>query len=242
MAQDRDRLEKQVAELNAQVDRLKGESQVAAAAEQRAAEVYKQMTTLAGDDRLRAIDALAKLDTSKVSVFAQRALQDRSALLRKEVGSGMFERGMKSYHRNEFGPAAEELTRFLALGPPEDDANDATYALGYALFQLKKYDQALPVLQKYVGGPKNLKNRDYAMVMTVQLYDVLKQPDKALELSKDALQAYPDSQFAGLFRRRIRAAAEAEKTAAPGTGAPAPAEAKPEPKPITPTSVSPAKP
>src|SRR5262245_51363066 len=61
VVQDRDKLEKQVAELSSQVDRLKADSQVAAAAEQRAAEVYKQMTTLTGDDRLRAIDALSKL-------------------------------------------------------------------------------------------------------------------------------------------------------------------------------------
>src|SRR3954465_7148609 len=39
VAGDRDKLEKQVTELNNQVDRLKSESQTAAAAEQRAAEV-----------------------------------------------------------------------------------------------------------------------------------------------------------------------------------------------------------
>jgi TolA-binding protein len=238
VAGDRDKLEKQVAELNNQVDRLRAESQAAAAAEQRAAEVYKQMTTLTGDDRLRAIDALGKLDLSKVSPFAQRALQDRAAILRKEIGAGMYERGMRAYHRNDWAPAAEELGRFLALSPPEDEANEATYSLGYALFQLHKNEQALPVLQKYVAGPKSLKNRDFAMVQLVQVYDTLKQPDKAVEVCKLALQQYPDGQYQTFFRNRVRKQQEAEKTGAAG-GPPADAPVQ---KPLPPTAVAPAQP
>lgn len=220
---DRDKLEKQVAELDRQVERLKSEGAVAAAAEQRAAEVYKQMTTLTGDDRLRAIDALGKLDLSKISPFAQRALQDRAALLRKEIGGGMLERGMKAYHRNEWAAASDELSRFLALSPPEDDANEALYAVGYSLFQQRKHDQALPVLQKYVAGPKTLKNRDYAMVMLTQVYDSLGQKDKAVETSRDAVVQYPNSEFLNLFRNRLRKA-EGEKPGGPtGVVGPPPA-------------------
>ncbi len=220
VSSDREKLEKQVAELNGQVDRLKAEGQVSAAAEQRAAEVYKQMTTLTGDDRLRAIDALGKLDMSKVSPFAQRALQDRAALLRKEIGGAMFDRGMKAYHRNEWGNAADELSRFLALQPPEDDANEATYALGYALFQQKKHDQAMPVLARYAAGPKSLKNHDYAMVMLTQSYDALGQKEKAIETARDAIAQHPASEFLNQFRNRLKRA-EAEKP--PTTGAATPA-------------------
>jgi TolA-binding protein len=231
VAQDRDKLEKQVQELASQVDRLKSEAQVSQAAEQRAAEVYKQMTTLTGDDRLKAIDALSKLDLSKVSVFAQRALQDRAALIRKEVGAVMFDRGIKAYHRNEWAAASDELARFLALGPTDDEANEATYALGYALVQQHKNEQALPVLQKYVAGSKALKNRDYAMVMLVQAYDTLGQRDKAVEVSRDALAQYPNSEFANLFRARLKRA-EAEKP----TGAVVPPTDAPLQPKITPTS------
>src|SRR3954471_15379308 len=45
---DRERLEKQVQELTAKVEQQKSEMQASAAAEQRAAEVYRQMTTTIG--------------------------------------------------------------------------------------------------------------------------------------------------------------------------------------------------
>lgn len=239
VASDREKLEKQVAELNSQVERLKSESQVAQAAEQRAAEVYKQMTTLTGDDRLRAIDALGKLDVTKVSPFAQRALQDRAALLRKEIGGGMFERGMKAYRKSEWSAAADELSRFLALSPPEDDATEATYSLGYSLFQQKKHDAALPWLQKYVAGPKSSKNHDYAMIMLIQAYDALGQKDKAIETARDGMAHHSDSEFASGYRNRIKRA-ENEK-AATGAAAPtAPAEAPVAAKPAAPTAPPPA--
>ncbi|MBL8949641.1 MAG: outer membrane protein assembly factor BamD [Myxococcaceae bacterium] len=222
VAADRDKLEKQVAELTANVDRLKQEAQVAAAAEQRAAEVYKQMTTLTGDERLKAIDALAKLDTAKVSPFAQRALQDRAALLRKEIGGGMFDRGIKAYHRNEWSNAIDELTRFLALQPSEDDANEATYALGYALFQQKKYDTALPHLQRYVAGSKGLKNHDYAMVMLTITYDQVGQKEKSIETAREGLNQHPNSEFGGQFRGRLKRAENEKAAGAPAGAAPAP--------------------
>jgi TolA-binding protein len=191
------------------------------------------MTTLNGDERLKAIDALAKLDMAKVSPFAQRALQDRAAILRKEIGAGMFARGLSAYRHSEWVTAADEFSRFLALQPPDDEANEATYALAYSLFQLHRNDAALPILQKYVAGDKKLKNRDYAMVMLVQVYDAIKQTDKAVEISKQALADYPDSQFAGLFRARLKRAQESAQAGQPATqSADAPVQ-----KPLTPQNV-----
>src|SRR4051812_7515206 len=50
---ERERLEKQVHELSAKIDEQKNEAQTQASAEARAADVYKQMTTLNGDERLK---------------------------------------------------------------------------------------------------------------------------------------------------------------------------------------------
>jgi TolA-binding protein len=227
-AAEKERLDKQVGELTQKIDQQKNEMQASQASEQRAAEVYRQMTTGVGDDRLRAVDALARLDTKTLSPFAQRALQDRATLIRKEVGGGMLERGRKAYLKNEWGPAAEEMQRFLALNPPEDEAWEATYALGYSLFQLHKIDQALPLLEKYAGGDKKLKNRDYAMLMLVQVYDQTGQKDKGTELCRDALNQYPNSEFANGFRMRLKRveAPAGQGTATPTATAPAAAPAQ----------------
>ncbi len=149
---ERERLEKQVSDLNIKVEQQRQETQVAQAAEQRAAEVYRQLASATGDDRLRAIDAFGKLDLKALNPFAQRALQDRVGLLRKEVGNAMLERGRAAFRRNEWAPAADELTRFLTLAPPEDEANEATLMMGQALFQQHKFDQAVAPLTRYVGG------------------------------------------------------------------------------------------
>jgi TolA-binding protein len=225
-AAEKERLDKQVAELTQKVDQQRTEMQASQASEQRAAEVYRQMTTTTGDDRLRAVDALGKLDLKSLSPFAQRALQDRASLIRKEVGGGMLERGRKAYLHNEWGTAAEEMTRFLALNPPEDDMYEATYALGYSLFQQHKFDQSMPQLERFVAGDKKLKNRDYAMLMLVQVYDAVGQKDKGTELCKEALNQYPNSEFANGFRMRLRRVEGQQGQGGGATGqAPAPAAA-----------------
>ena len=64
---ERERLEKQVAELTAQAAQSKKDETANAQSRQAAADVYRMMTTLPGNERLKGVDQLAKLDTSRLA-------------------------------------------------------------------------------------------------------------------------------------------------------------------------------
>lgn len=241
--QERERLEKQVAELTAAADKQKAEIAAAVANERQAADVYRLMTTLTGDDRLKAIDALAKIDMAKLPVFTQRALQDRALLLRKEVGAATLERGKAAFRRQDYNQAIEELTRFMTLQPTEDDANEASYFLGNALVQQRKFEEGATALQRFVQADRRAKNRDYAMLMLSQAYEASNQHDKAVEVAREALNTYPTSEFANGYRLRLRGPTAPAAAPAPAAAAPA-AEAPRTPlkPPAAPAPATPARP
>jgi TolA-binding protein len=235
---ERERLEKQLGEVQAAVERLKGEASAQAAAEQAALAVYKQMTTLPGDERLKGLDALAKLDQSRLSPFARLALHDRATLLRKEVGQGILEKGRAAFRRQDFAEAAGHLTRFLALEPPEEDALEASFFLGNSLFQVKKYEESIKPLARFVETDRHAKVRDFAMLMLMQSYEMVGRKDESLAVAREALGLYPGSDFRGQFQVRLQrgggtpaaaapAVAPAGAAAAPPRGAPAPGPAAP---------------
>src|SRR4051812_32838758 len=75
---EKERLQKEVTELTGTIDKLKNDATTLSAAEQSALQVYRQMTTLPGEERLKGIDALQKIDQSRLSTFAKLVLQDRA--------------------------------------------------------------------------------------------------------------------------------------------------------------------
>ncbi len=227
---DRERFEKQVKDLTAQIEQLKAADVATASNERSANEVYKMMSQGQGDDRLKGIDTLAKIDQTKLSSFARLVLADRATLLRKEVGAAFLERGKTAFRRQDYPTTVTELTRFMAMNPVEDDAIDASYFLGNALIQTRKAEEAVPHLQRFIAGDKRAKNRDYAMLMLVQALDASGQRDKASEVAREAVTTYPASEFGGSFRNRLSRKDPAS------AAAPAPAAAEPARQPLKPTN------
>jgi TolA-binding protein len=215
---ERERLEKTVAELTTQMDKQRAESSASQSAERSAAEVYKLMTTLPGDERLKGIDALVKLDTSRLSSLEKQALNDRAVSLRREVGDSAFERGKSAFRRNEMPNVVSELSRFLAMNPAQGDMLDASFFLGTAYNQLKKHDQAVPLLSRFVEGDRKSKTRDYAMLLLAQSLQETNQMQKGLDLIRDAIATYPNSEFAPQMRGRLATIKRAmnPEAAAPG--------------------------
>lgn len=224
---ERERLEKQVAELNATIDKFKTDGAQATAAEQTALQVYRQMTTLPGEERLKGIDALSKLDQSKLSPFAKLVLQDRAVGLRKEVGGAVAEKGKAAFRRQDWAEAISQLNRFLTMDPAQDDALEAEFFLGNSYFQSRKFDEAIKHLTKFADGDKRAKTRDFAMLMLMQSYDMTGSRDQAVATAKDAFQTYPASDFRMQFLARLqRTNTTAQPAAAPAAPAPTPAPAQ----------------
>jgi tetratricopeptide (TPR) repeat protein len=228
---ERERLEKSVAGLTEQLDKQRQELAANQTAQRAAADVYKLMTTLPGDERLKGIDALVKLDTTRLGVLERQALNDRAELLRKEIGEAAFERGKAAFRRNEMKAAVEDLSRFMAMNPSEADALDASFFLGAAYNSVGQHDKAVPLLARFVEGDRKSKTRDYAMVLLSHSYQETNQLDKALATIRDAIGNYPASQYLGAMKARLnsakRQAGGPEAAAMPAPAVPAPAAAAP---------------
>nr|WP_244238906.1 tetratricopeptide repeat protein [Corallococcus carmarthensis] len=222
---ERERLEKQVSDLSAQLEKQRADSTSHLTAQRAAGEVYKMMTTLPGDERLKGIDALVKLDTQKLSSLERQALNDRAAILRRETGDAAFERGKIAFRKNEMSAVVEDLSRFLAMNPPEADALDASFFLGTAYNQLRQHDKAVPLLARFVEGDKKSKTRDYAMLLLAQSYQETGAFDKAADTVRDALATYPATQYLSQFRGRLSSAKRAASGGADAALPAAPAAA-----------------
>jgi len=200
---EKERLEKTIADQTAQLEKDRAELQASQAASRRAADAYRQLTTLTGDDRLRGIEAVAKLDTSRLSPLEKQALTDRAEALRKEIGQTALERGKAAFRKNDMRAAIAELTRFMAMNPPEQEALDACYYLGVAYNLSKRYEDSVPPLARFVVEDKKAKSRDYAMLLLAHSYEQTGHLDKAAETAREALATYPNSDFANQLRTRL---------------------------------------
>jgi len=200
---ERERLEKAIADLTAQVEKDRVEQQAVQAASRRAGDAYRQMTTLSGDDRLRGADALAKLDTSRISPLEKQALTDRADALRREIGQTALERGRNAFRKNDMKGAIADLSRFMAMNPPEQEALEASYFLGVAYSLSKRYEEAVPPLARFVSGDKKAKSREHAMYLLAHSYEQTGQLDKSAETAREALMTYPNSGFANQMRARL---------------------------------------
>ncbi|MFP2912867.1 tetratricopeptide repeat protein, partial [Pyxidicoccus sp. 3LFB2] len=216
---ERERLEKMVADLTTQLDKQRADTATHQTAQRAAGEVYKMMTNLPGDERLKGIDALVKLDTSRLSPLERQALNDRAAALRREAGDSAFERGKIAFRKNEMDSVISEMERFLAMNPPQDQALDASFFLGTAYNNTRKHDKAVPLLARFVEGDKSSKTRDYAMLLLAHSYQEVGQFEKALETARDAAGTYPNSQYQPQFRGRIATVKRAMNPEAAGAPA-----------------------
>ncbi|MBI3181940.1 MAG: tetratricopeptide repeat protein [Myxococcales bacterium] len=203
---EKERFEKQIAELTAAVDKLRAESAASGQASRGAAEAYRMMGTFQGEKKLEGVEAMRQVDPSLLTPLEKRALADRAELVRRELGQGALERGKAAFRKQDYPAAVEELGRFMAMNPGQEDSLDASFFLGASLLQVRKPQEAAAHLARFVSGDKKSKTRDYAMLLLAQAYEQTQQFDKALEVAKEALAAYPNSEHLPLLKGRLSAA------------------------------------
>ena len=233
---EKERLDKQVADLTAAAEKQRADAAALANVERQVTDVYRLMTTLQGEERFKALDALAKLDQAKLSPLQRQVLHDRATLLRKDIGAATLERGKSAFRKQDWAETLEQLNRFLTMSPADDDAIEASYYLGNASLQARKFDDAVKHLSRYTEGDKRAKNRDFALLMLSQAHDAVGNRDRGTEVARDALTTYPASEFRTYFVQRLQRATAAP--AQPAQPAPAPAPTQP-PSPTTPNKPGP---
>jgi tetratricopeptide (TPR) repeat protein len=203
---------KAVAELKTLTESLekeRAEQTTVAAARRAAGEAYRMMTELPGDRRLEGITALTRVDQSKLAPLERQALADRASALRHELGQTAFERGKSAFRRSEWAAATEDLSRFLAMQPSEPEELEASFLLGNALVQQRKFEPAVAPLKRFVEKDRRSRNREWAMTLLAQAYEQTGHPDQAAAVAREALGMYPASQFTPLLKARLSSAKRA---------------------------------
>ncbi len=163
------------------------------------------MSALSGDDRLKGIDSLGKVNLTLLSPLERQAVTDRAELLQREVGQAALERGKVAFRKNDMKGAIAELTRFMSLNPSKQESLEASYYLGAAYHQTRRHEQAISMLSRFVVEDKKAKTRDYAQLLLAQSYEQSGKLDQALGTIREALGTYPNSEFAPQLRARLGA-------------------------------------
>ncbi|HEY1416275.1 MAG TPA: tetratricopeptide repeat protein [Myxococcaceae bacterium] len=206
---ERDKAVAELKTLTQSIEKERADQAAIAAARRSATDAYRMMTELPGDRRLEGITALTKVDQSKLDPLERQALADRAAALRRELGQTAFERGKAAFRRNEWAAATEDLSRFLAMQPTEPEQIEASFMLGNALVQQRKYEPAIGPLKTFVEKDRRSKNREWAMTLLAQAYEQTGKPDQAAAVAREALGMYPASQFTPMLKARLSAAKRA---------------------------------
>ena len=206
---ERDKAVAELKTLTQSIEKERADQASVAAARRSATDAYRMMTELPGDRRLEGITALTKVDQSKLDPLERQALADRAAALKRELGQTAFERGRAAFRRNEWAAASEDLSRFLAMQPTEPEQLEASFMLGNALMQQRKYEPAVAPLKTFVEKDRRSKNREWAMTLLAQAYEQTGKPEQAASVAREALGMYPASQFTPMLKARLSAAKRA---------------------------------
>ena len=118
----------------------------------------------------------------------------------------MQDKGKAAFRRRDLRTAIAELTRLSTLNPSKSDMLEASYYLGSAYNQTRQHQQAVPLLARFVAEEKHAKERERAMLLLAQSYEQTGQLDKAMEVARQALATYPNSEFGPQFRSRLGSA------------------------------------
>ncbi len=208
-AHEHERLSQQLDETSLALQKSQVQVTSAAAASRSASDVYRLLAEGSPDERLAAVSALSKLDQAHLTPLERRALQERLELTRRELGASALERGRQASRRGEAAAVSEELSRFLAMDPPEPEALEASFLLGTSYARNGRPQDAIPLLSRVVDKEKNPKRREEAMALLALAYEQTGQPERAAQVARSALEASPDSPWAPAFRSRLAASRRA---------------------------------
>ena len=222
--------EAKVHQLTQDVEKLRAGETARRDASEKAARVYDLLgTEKEGPGLNQAMSQAVHLDRQLVSSLESKAIDDRAAGMKGRMAQAALDRGNRAFRANDWGTAAQELTRYLELEPKPDD-NVVYFRLGNALTQTKEYAKAIAPLETFLKNTGGTKTAQYAGFLLGTAYEETGKADKARAAYERAAGLYPGSEFAPMIRNRLRhlnGATAAATTPATTPAAPADSAAAP---------------
>ena len=180
-------------------------------ASEKAARAYELLgSEKEGPGQTLAMDQALHADRQLLSRLEAKALDDRAAGMKAKMAQAALERGNAAFRRNEWGTAAQELTRYIELEPRVEESM-VWFRLGNALTQAKEHQRAIPPLENFIKASGGTKTTQYAGYLLGTDYEETNNPEKARQTYERALGLFPGSDFASLIRGRLK---RLQKTAA----------------------------
>lgn len=205
---------KKVEELSAKISKARQEAELARGETEKAFTAYRMLTEASEEDRLKGIDAIAKLDRSRLNALDQKALDDRAGSLKSELAKSAYQRGNIAYNRQDMRNVLVEFRRYLTLSPEGPEAISAAYMAGMAAYHMHEWKTSIPFLERYVSAPKRQKNGGYAHFLLGQSYEQVGNLKQAMATYEKGIAEYSSSRFAGSMRQKLRALQSARKSSA----------------------------
>ncbi|MFL5388056.1 MAG: hypothetical protein ACJ79C_04960, partial [Myxococcales bacterium] len=142
--------ESKVHQLTQDLEKLRAGEAARREASEKAARVYDLLgTEKEGPGLNQAMSQAVHLDRQLVSSLESKAIDDRAAGMKGRMAQAALDRGNRAFRANDWGTAAQELTRYLELEPKAED-NVVYFRLGNALTQTKDFAKAIAPLETFL--------------------------------------------------------------------------------------------
>ncbi len=205
---------KKVEELSAKISKARQEAELARGETEKAFAAYQMLTEGPDENRLKGIDAIAKLDRSRLNALDQKALDDRAGSLKSELAESAYRRGRVAYGRHDMKNVLVEFRRYLTLNPEGPEAISAAYMAGVAAHRMREWKKSIPFLERYLSVPKLQKNGGYAHFLLGQSYEQVGNSVQAMATYEKGIASYSASRFTGPMRQKLRALRSAKESTA----------------------------
>lgn len=219
--------ESKVHQLTQDLEKLRAGEAARREASEKAARVYDLLgTEKEGPGLNQAMSQAVHLDRQLVSSLESKAIDDRAAGMKGRMAQAALDRGNRAFRANDWGTAAQELTRYLELEPKAED-NVVYFRLGNALTQTKDFAKAIAPLETFLKNTGGTKTAQYAGFLLGTAYEETGKADKARAAYERAASLYPGSEFAPMIRNKLRhlsSAAAGTSATPPAAPADAPAQ------------------
>jgi len=207
--------------LQKDAEKIKASDQSRREAAEKALRVYELLgSEREGAGLNQAMTQAMHLDRAQMSALEAKAIDDRTAGMKKQLAEAARSAGESAYRRQDWRSASQDLGRYVELEPKVND-NMIWFHLGSARIQTKEFQGAVHPLETFLKTAGGTKTAQYAGLLLGQAYEEVGNPARAREVYERAVSLYPGSDFAPQLRNRLKrlAAASAPLGTPPATAA-----------------------